>query len=171
MQIKQVLRMAFVILTCTSFSYGWQNQPAATTRGNTYPAATSRNTLQQQYQAVPQYGGLSQPPPQYQPQQSGGAASAPYPQYPYPRYHNPYYSSNGMTPRNMLSNTMEWLINLPSNFADRVSNFVDNRFFPRTPATHGGQPQSQIQRAIPSGGNSIPQQTSTPPGTSPAVSR
>jgi hypothetical protein len=173
MLTRYVLRMVLIVLTCTSFSYGWQSQPPGASAGNAYPAATPHVVPQQPYQGTPQYSGAPQPLPQYEPAQSGNVTQDAYPQYPYPQYHNPYYSGSGTTARDMLSYTMDWLFCLPSNVADQVSNFVDNRFFPQTPATHGGQPQSQIQRANPSGGNSAPapQQTTPPPGTAPAASR
>jgi len=170
MLIRHVLRMVFIVLTCTSFSYGWQSQPSGTPPGNTSPAPAPPSVAQQ-YQGVPQYGGAPQPPPQYDPQQSVGGAQDPYPQYPYPQYHNPYYTGNGTTARDMLTHTMDWLFSLPLNLADRVSDFVDNRFFPQTPATHGGQPQSQIQGAGTSAGNSVPQQATPSPGTGPTDPR
>lgn len=171
MLIRYVFMVVFIVLACTSFSYGWQSQPHGAPTGSAYPATTPQVVPQQQYQGVPQYSGAPQPPPQYDPSQSGSVTQDAYPQYPYPQYHNPYYSGSGMTAKDMLSHTMDWLFSLPSNVADQVSNFVDNRFFPQTPATHGGQTQSQIQGAHPSGGSSAPQQTTPPPGNAPAASR
>jgi hypothetical protein len=171
MLTRHILRTVFIVLTCTPFSYGWQSPPPGAPPGNAYPAPTPPGVTQQQYQGVPQYGGAQQPAPQYEPPQPGSAAQDSYPQYPYPQYHNPYYSGSGMTARDMLTHTMDWLFSLPSNLADQVSNYVDNRFFPQTPATHGGQPQSQIQGAIPAVGNSAPQQTAPAPGTGPGDSR
>jgi hypothetical protein len=171
MPIRQVFKAIFIVLMCTSFSYGWQNQPLSAPPGKAYLAPPPPAAPVQQYQNVPQYGGAQQPTPQYEPSQPANMAQDSYPQYPYPQYHNPYYSGNGMTARDMLTYTMDWLFTLPSNLADHVSNFVDNRFFPQTPATHGGQPQSQIQEATPQGGNLVPQQTAPAPEGRPVDSR
>jgi hypothetical protein len=169
MLTRHVLRMVIIVLTCTSFSYGWQNQPSSAAPGALYPASTLSSTGQPQNQGVPQYGGLAQPVPQNQPPQPVNARQDHYPQYPYPPYHNPYYSGNGMSAKKMLSHTIDWFLSLPSNLADQISSFVDNRFFPETPATHGGQSHSQLQGQIPQSSNTGSPQAV--PGTVPVTNR
>lgn len=79
---------------------------------------------------------------------------SPYPNYPYPPYHNPYY--NGMSPKNMLSNTIDWLLALPSTVAGNFSNILDSRVFPAQPAGSGGRPPHTVQPSAPPVPDSAP---------------
>lgn len=84
-----------------------------------------------------------------------GAASANWPQYHYSQHNNPFY--DGGTPGGMVSDTIDWFMALPSNLMDRMSEFVDTRFFPQKPATSGG--------ASPGTANSAPAPVTLPPAT------
>lgn len=64
-----------------------------------------------------------------------------WPQYQYPQHNNPFY--DGGTPGGMVSETIDWIMALPSNLMDRFSEFMDTRVFPQKPATSGAStPQS-----------------------------
>ena len=75
------------------------------------------------------------------------------PNHPYPQQNNPFY--DGSTPGGMVSDTIDWIVAFPSNLMDRVSEYLDTRFFPSTPATSG------VQGAQP--GNSNPAPAPLPP--------
>jgi hypothetical protein len=152
MGTRYVISLVFIALTCASASYGWQTHPPGGAAEGAYPPAPQPVVSQQQYQGALQYGALSGSPPLYTPlpNQQGAPAQDGYPQYPYPQYHNPYYSSGSVNAKDLVLYATDWLFSLPSNIAERLSNIVDNRFFPQTPATHGGQPQSHIPGTQPS---------------------
>jgi hypothetical protein len=71
-----------------------------------------------------------------------------WPQYQYPQHNNPYY--DGGTPGAMVSDTVDWLMALPSNLMDRFSEYMDTKFFPAKPAT-SGSPAPRQGAANPSG--------------------
>ena len=75
------------------------------------------------------------------------------PNQPYPQQNNPFY--DGSTPGGMVSDTIDWIVALPSNLMDRVSEYLDTRFFPSKPATSG------VQGTQPA--NSNPAPTPLPP--------
>jgi hypothetical protein len=75
------------------------------------------------------------------PQSEQSQNSAVYPNYPYPQYNNPYY--DGGSPGNMVSGAIDWALSFPSSAWDRLSEFLDNKVFPRAAATYGGAPQVQ----------------------------
>lgn len=170
MSLRPVLGMAFIVLTFASSSYGWQTQDPGAGAGAAYPPAPQSGAPLQQYQGVPQHGGIPESPPLYsvQPAPQGAVSQDGHPQYAYPPYHNPYYSGGGMSARDLLSYTVDWIFTLPANVAEQVSNFVDNRFFPQTPATHGSQTQSQIPGTDPSQAGPGAPQAAPLPGTPPA---
>ncbi len=68
---------------------------------------------------------------------AAGSGNQNWPQYQYPQHNNPFY--DGGTPGGMVSDTIDWLVALPSNLMDRFSEFMDTRFFPQKPATSGAQ--------------------------------
>ena len=71
--------------------------------------------------------------------QSPGAIQ--WPQGGYTQQNNPYY--DGSSPGGMVSDTVDWIMALPSNLFDRFSEFMDTRVFPNKPATSGpGVPQN-----------------------------
>lgn len=140
--------VAILIICCGMPGWAWQVQqqlqpmyvpsqaPAAPVPYNTNPGPR------------PNYSSPPVPAPQYQqvdPQAQGGVRQGQYPQYPYPKYHNPYFY--GMSPRAVLSNTLEWFFTLPVNVMGKFSEFIDATAFPQKPATHGGahQPNAQGQ--------------------------
>ncbi len=86
------------------------------------------------------------------PQASGNQGA---PQYQYSQHNNPFY--DGSTPGGMVSDTIDWIVGLPSNFMDRVSEYLDTRFFPQKPAT-SGSPATQS-------GNSGQAQNPLPPAS------
>jgi hypothetical protein len=57
------------------------------------------------------------------------------PSYPYGPFHNPYYgpADSGRA----MAGYVDWVLNLPSNLLGRVSNILDRKVFPATPATNG----------------------------------
>jgi hypothetical protein len=151
MRITSVLAVSLVVLStvCSAQVLNHPQNPGAASGSSptaAYPSA-------QAYPAPAQgYGGSYQPPSQYQ----GQPAPPDYslspqgdPVYPYPPHQNPYYDGAAY-PRNMLTGAIEWVFSLPSYAMDGVSNFLDNNFFPRAPATSGGSPQGQPQSAYPS---------------------
>ncbi|HMK36278.1 MAG TPA: hypothetical protein VK463_14485 [Desulfomonilaceae bacterium] len=168
---RSLKSVVLIVLTWASVSYGWQNQVPSHPGGNSNSGAGQSTTSQTVNQPVPQYEPQPQSLPGHTPQPfpQGSSAQEGYPQYPYPPYHNPYYGE-GITPRDLFSNTLDWLFGLPSNIAERVSNFVDSKFFPQAPATQGGPPQSHIQGTPPSPDNTVAPQ-SVPPAAGPAGQR
>lgn len=116
-----------------------------------------------------EYGALPQPPSGYHSpavQNDGETDSSGWPNYPYPPYHNPYYQ--GVSPRDMFSGTLDWLLAFPSTVMERVSGFMDRSFFPPSPAAQGGasqlpsssSPQPQMSHgpepSLPPAGPSVP---------------
>jgi len=97
------------------------------------------------YSVQPQgYGNVAPPPTGYQDQAASGYSdmnSPDWPSYPYTRYHNPYYE--GAAAKDFVSGTLDWIMSLPSNMFDRVSNFLDGHVFPQAPATHGSSGHTQ----------------------------
>lgn len=162
MSPRYVISLLFIALTCATASYGWQTQPPGGASGGAYTLSPQSGAPQQPYQGTAQHGALPGSPPLYSPQPThqGTAAQDGYPQYPYPQYHNPYYSVGSVNAKDLVSYAVDWLFTLPSNIAEQLSNIVDNRFFPQTPATHGGQTQSHIPGTQPSqAGPSVTQMT------------
>lgn len=86
---------------------------------------------------APQTPGFSRYGQAPSPQTPGysGYGQAPSPAYPYPPHHNPYY--DGVSPKDMLANTIEWVLSFPSTVMGHFSNFLDDNLFPRVPATSG----------------------------------
>jgi hypothetical protein len=75
------------------------------------------------------------------PQSQYGENAQSWPNYPYPQYNNPYY--DGGSPGNFISGVIDWALTFPSSTWDRLSEFLDNNLFPRSPATYGGKPTVQ----------------------------
>jgi hypothetical protein len=159
MSLKSMVGISLLILTVPAASWGWQPQPAARQPG-TLPPTHSAPAPDQSVTGVPQdYRSGAPTGPGYQvPQAQGysGASQPGHPQYPYPPYHNPYFG--GYSARNFVSNTIDWLITLPSNVLDRFSNYLDGTIFPRAPATHGQSVQPDT---------SVPHQSRHTPSTEP----
>ncbi len=150
MSINRVLGVSIVVLVMVSVALGqnWLGQSPGLQPGMA-PLPQGADSGNQSYATTtPGYGSLPQPPSRYQsqpmPPDQGSGREAPSP-YPYPPYHNPYY--NGASAGEFLSGTVDWLFSLPSSLIDRVANFMDGNFFPQSPATSGGTPQSEVQRA------------------------
>ncbi|MEI8182895.1 MAG: hypothetical protein WCG29_09340 [Desulfomonile sp.] len=154
MRIKILPAVLLMILTAVSFSEGQQNLPSSPLPGaGSFPQETVPNPP---YAGGTQgYGGSLQQqggsPVQNQ-QLNPGTDATGWPNYPYPQYHNPYYG--GISTRDLVSGTLEWLVSLPSTVFDRFSGFVDRNFFPQSPATQGGGTQPQTQ--TPSGAQTSP---------------
>lgn len=154
MKLKSVLAVSLTVFGMVSLAQAWNypsNPGAAAGSGPNVPHPSA-----QPYSAPAQaYGGPYQPPSPYQ----GQPGSPDYsldgqgdPSYHYPPYRNPYYDGAAY-PRNSLSGAIEWFFSLPAYAVDSFSNFLDNNFFPRAPATSGGSPQAQPQSAYPSQGS------------------
>jgi hypothetical protein len=150
MSINRVLGVSIAVLVMASISQGqnWQGQSPGLQPGIA-PLPQGAPPAGQSYATTPPgYGSLPQPAARYQAQpilpDQGTGREAP-PPYPYPPYHNPYY--NGASAGEFMSGTVDWLFSLPSSLIDRVANFMDGNFFPQTPATSGGPPQSEVQSA------------------------
>ncbi len=145
----KTLALVFVgAVLATSASYGWDNlRPPNTASG----AATSQSIAASQ--SYSSSNPSSAPPVPNAPQGSiSSDASMPvdssgWPVYPYPSYHNPFYSENSA--RDLFSGTVDWIIGFPSTVMDRVSNFLDRKVFPQTPATHGaGSPNPKAVQPL-----------------------
>lgn len=153
MRIKSVLGAFLLVLSMISLAQAWNSSPA--------PAAPAGSSPNVAYPSVQPYAPPAQshdaaypPPPGYQgqPMAPDPALSAQGdPAYPYPPYHNPYYDGD-VSSRNFLSGTIEWFFSIPSTALDSFSNFLDNNFFPRAPATSGGSSQSPPQAIYPQQG-------------------
>lgn len=148
MKLKCLLSILLLTLVVVSSSHAWQNPPG--NAGQRHPAAPAgvppqvgpgvgiqgvaphANRLPEGYQPP-----VAQPP-MAQPQQAPNEQDA-WPQYPYPQYHNPYYE--GPASKNLLSQAVDWVFAVPSNAIEHLCNFLDNRVFPKIPATHGGGQQ------------------------------
>jgi hypothetical protein len=135
----KTLALVFVgVVLATSLTYGWDNLR---------PPRTAAGTAASQSIAAPQsYSSSNQsaaPPVPNTPQGSiPNDVSAPvdasgWPVYPYPSYHNPFYTENAA--RDLFSGTVDWIIGFPTTVMDRLSNFLDRKVFPQTPATHGAR--------------------------------
>lgn len=83
--------------------------------------------------AIPPY-----PAPGAAVQPYSGESASQWPNYPYSQYNNPYY--DGGNQGNLVSGLIDWALAFPSSTWDRLSEFLDNNLFPRSPATYGGQP-------------------------------
>ncbi len=146
MRIAIAAIVAVGVLGCGALCLAWNPQPQPQPTYGLPSSYGSQAPVPQS--AVPQQSYPAPPPPMphyQQPAPLGYADTAPdnYPQYPSPQYHNPFF--DGMSPRNVLSNTLEWFFSLPANVMERMSNFVDNNVFPQAPATYGGQRQMDAQ--------------------------
>jgi hypothetical protein len=154
MRIKSVPVVFLLVLSMISLAQAWNSSPAPATPAGSSPNVTYPTV--QPYAPPAQSHDAAYPPPagyQGQPTAPDPAMSAQGdPAYPYPPYHNPYYDGD-ISPRNFLSGTIEWVFSLPSTALDSVSNFLDNNFFPRAPATSGGSSQSQPQALYPQQGS------------------
>jgi hypothetical protein len=150
MSINRILGVSIVVLVMVSSSLGqsWQGQSPGLQPGMAPTPQGAAPAGQPYATTTPGYGSQPQSPSRYEaqsiPPDQGTGREAPSP-YPYPPYHNPYY--NGASAGQFLSGTVDWLFSLPSSLIDRVANFMDGNFFPQSPATSGGTPQSEVQRA------------------------
>lgn len=160
-----------LLLSLASFAQGQQNMPYSSSPvAGSFPStqgATPNSPYSgtgQIYSGSPnQHGGYPVP---NQPVNPGTDATG-WPNYPYPQYHNPYYG--GVSTRDFVSGTIEWLVTFPSTVMDRFSGFMDRSFFPPSPATQGGDPQKQTPvspgvPANPGGAGSLPPATAYTPG-------
>lgn len=87
-------------------------------------------------------GQPARPSGSVQSNQSPPGSSLPgWPNYSYPQYNNPYY--NGGSPGDVLSGVIDWMLGFPSSAWDSFSEYLDNKLFPRSPATYGGHSDSQ----------------------------
>jgi hypothetical protein len=59
-----------------------------------------------------------------------------WPKYPYPAHHNPFYE--GPPDKNLAAQALDWMMRVPSVFANSFAQFMDKQVYPRIPATHGG---------------------------------
>ncbi len=150
MSLNRILGVSIAVLVMVSISLGqsWQGQSPGFQPGITPVPQGAVPTGQSCTTTTPGYESLPQSPSTYQarpipPDQVTGRDVPP--PYPYPPYHNPYY--NGASAGEFLSGTVDWLFSLPSSLIDRVANFMDGNFFPQSPATSGGTPQSEVQRS------------------------
>ena len=132
--------LSVLAVCCAAPVWAWQTAPPM---GPTYipaqaPAAPTpyvpAPTGTPNYNTPPAPARQMQPAP---PQAYGGVRQGQFPQYPYPKYHNPYF--DGMSPRSVVSNTLDWFFTLPANVMSKLSGFMDSTAFPQAPATHGGQ--------------------------------
>ncbi|MBM4327739.1 MAG: hypothetical protein FJ118_11315 [Deltaproteobacteria bacterium] len=142
MRLIHTFSLALLSIAIAIPSAAWQTQTQQPQPTAQHGGPAPSLPAQPPYQG---YSGGNQPAPGYSqagpygeaaPHNSPQVGQGAYPNYPYPRHHNPYYDE--LNPRIAISNALEWLIALPSNFMDRVSNFIDGQLFPEAPATSGG---------------------------------
>lgn len=156
MGIRSLPAAVVLLLSLVSFAQCQQNTPYSSS-----PVAGSLPQVQGTTQ-TPSYNGTNQGYNGPHDQQGGypvqnqslnpGTDATGWPNYPYPQYHNPYYG--GVSTRDMVSGTIEWLVTLPSTVMDRFSGFMDRNFFPQSPATQGADSQKQAPTSpgTPAGG-------------------
>jgi hypothetical protein len=99
---------------------GYSSTPAPVAQPQPYPRPDAQATGRQ---TLPETGAHQ-------------AVDPDMPCYPYPKYHNPYY--DGTQPGSVMSDVLQWLMELPSGVMEKFSNLMDSRFFPAKPATDGG---------------------------------
>lgn len=166
MRVLRVFVVAFLVLGIVGVANGWQQGPGVANgsgpppqyaRDGQYHSPGARQPHPYVYPTQP----VPQAPPAYSPNRGAvpmqqapgysGYTQVPEPSYPYPPHHNPYYQ--GVSPKDLLANTIEWVLSLPATVMGRVSNFMDDNFFPRVPATSGASteppPQSNYQQPSP----------------------
>ena len=158
------MRTVLIVVSVLIVFYGtpslaWQAQQQL--RPMYVPTQAPANPVPYSNQIGPTQNHVSPsvPVPQYRqvnPQAQGGRRQGQYPQYPYPQYHNPYF--DGMSPRAVLSDTLEWFFTLPAHVMGKFSEFMDATAFPQKPATDGGAYQSNTQRQYPGNAATLPMQ-------------
>jgi hypothetical protein len=158
------MRTALIVVSVLIVFYGtpslaWQAQQQL--QPMYVPTQAPANPVPHSNQIGPAQNYVSPPvpAPQYQrvsPQAQSVKGQGQYPQYPYPQYRNPYF--DGMSPRAMLSDTLEWFFTLPAHVMGKFSEFMDSTAFPQKPATHGGTHQPSTQEQYPRNATSIPMQ-------------
>jgi hypothetical protein len=116
-----------------SVAYGWQVDPAAQSGGSSALSSMRRQQggkleLQGTQPCVP---GQSE----FQPGKAQASEEI-WPKYPYPAYHNPFYE--GPPDKNLAAQALDWMMGVPSIFANAFAQFMDKQVYPRIPATHGG---------------------------------
>lgn len=165
MRMQSVLAAALLILIASPPTWSQYAQyPTGTQSAPTMPYGSANPAPPGSYN-LQEYSPAQQQSPYPYEQQGAGSDAGQWPYYPYPQYHNPYYDERIMRPRDALSGTIDWLLTLPSNVMDRVSNFLDGTVFPQAPATRGARPDSQpLSSPQPGGGTAT-----TPPQAAPAA--
>ncbi len=159
MRAISIFIVACLVLGSVGIACGWQqgsgisNAPAAPqpyAADRQYPTPAPQQPYPNAYPAPPPlppsqaYSTNQGTVPQ---QQAPGYSEAQTPVYPYPPHHNPYY--DGASPKDLLANTVEWVLSFPATLMGTVSNFVDDHFFPRVPATSGSSSGPPPQSASP----------------------
>jgi hypothetical protein len=138
MRIRHVFLVLAVVLCLAGSSQAGQDQACGPTSAVSSPLVEGRDNPP--YPGASRVGAaLGRPPASYRPHVSPtepAAEESDFPRYPYPAHPNPYYE--GAENRNVLSEGIGWLKGASTTLVDRVSNFVDMKFFPAKPATHGG---------------------------------
>jgi len=166
MGFKSLFGVCLLVLATASGAQGQYGQAPIPTRDAAVTPQQGGPTASP-YSGFPQgYGNADSAPGGYQTQPAPGYSdmnSPDWPSYPYPRYHNPYYE--GAAARDFASGTLDWVMSLPSNVFDRVSNFLDGHVFPQAPATHGSSSQAQPAPADGPGRNVLPLVTPSVTGT------
>lgn len=116
-----------------SVAHAWHVDPAAQSGG---PSRLS-TMRQEQGGKLEQQGPQPSVPAQseFQPEKSQ-ASDEIWPKYPYPPYHNPFYG--GPPDKNLAAQALDWMMRVPSVFANSFAQFLDKQVYPRIPATHGG---------------------------------
>jgi hypothetical protein len=149
MEIKRALGITLLLLIAVCLVYAGQSHSQGTGPLGTTPSTAAPAQVQSYPQGPHAYGPGTQTPAYPSQAQPGMGTwnTDGTPNYPYPAYHNPYY--DGTTARNAVTQTVEWVFGLPAMVMDGVSNFLDNSFFPRVPATQGGQPPADASGAPP----------------------
>ncbi|MFH0957849.1 MAG: hypothetical protein V1897_04015 [Pseudomonadota bacterium] len=140
-----ILVTVMVFATITAQVHA-QSHPGVVTNANQVQEIPAREgTPQGTVPFSSDQSSVTRVPGAISPQYQQGQNAQSWPNYPYSQYNNPYY--DGGSPGSFVSGVIDWALAFPSSTWDRLSEFLDNNLFPRSPATYGGKPA--VQRVAP----------------------
>jgi hypothetical protein len=172
MRIGSLLVVLLVLLALHAPAHAWRYPPLAPSPPAASPTADAARPSTAVMPAVQPGPPVQVAPPSAAPpalaerpgptKEQAPATVGDFPSYPYPAFHNPFYQ--GPSTRNVLSEAVDWIRDLPSNAAGTVRGIWERSPFPRAPATHGASQKPQA--TPPDAGTRI----STPPVPDPTPS-
>ncbi len=140
MRARNLVSLLLTLVIFEGSVEAWQIQPTLQGQGpslNKQPAYSSGPTQAAEPQPYPRPDAQTTVRPSYSEPAAPQNVDPEMPHYPYPKYHNPYY--DGTPPGSLVSDALQWLMDLPAGAMEKFSNFMDSRFFPAKPATDGGR--------------------------------